>query len=81
VPVRFDKRVYINSALIFNHHYVGVQIEGLVLIKDDDTSFIRLLFVEESDVGSLKGLLAHVHHGAVPLLEVDLEIQGVLCPH
>jgi hypothetical protein len=84
VPVGIDQRVNVDDALVFDHHHIGVQIEGLELVKDDDRALILLpneLFVEESDVGSLEGLLTHVHHGAVALLEIDLEIQGVLGSH
>jgi hypothetical protein len=81
VPVGLDQRVNVDDALVFDHYYIGVQIEGLKLVKDDDRALIFLtyeLLIEESDVGSLKSLLAHVHHGAVALLEVDFEIQGVM---
>ena len=84
MPVGIDQRVNVDDALVFDHHHVGVQIEGLELVKDDDRALILLpdeLLVKESDIGSLEGLLTHVHHGAVALLKVDLEIQGVMCPH
>ena len=84
MPVGVDQRVKVDYALVFDHHHVGVQIEGLVFVKDDDRPLVFLpneLLVEESDVGSLESLLAHIHNGAVALLEVDLEIQGVECPH
>jgi hypothetical protein len=84
VPVRVDQRVNVDYALVFDNHHVGVQIEGLELVKDDDRALVFLpneLLVEENDVGSLESLLAHVHNGAVALLEVDFEIQGVECPH
>jgi hypothetical protein len=81
VPIGPDKRVYVNDALVFYNHHIRVQIEGLVLVKDDDHALNRLIFVEEIDVGSLKDLLAHIYYGQVALLEVDLEIQGVFCPH
>ena len=42
VPFGLDKRVNVNDALVFNHHHVGVQIEGLVFVKDDDTALILL---------------------------------------
>ena len=77
--VRLDKRVNIYDALVFDYNHVGVQIEGLKLVKDDDFSLIRLAFFEKSYVGSLKIFLAHVYHGTVALQEVDLEIQGVFC--
>jgi hypothetical protein len=81
VPVGVNKRVYINDALIFDHHHVGVQIEGLEFFKADSNALIRLKFIEESDIGSLKCLLTHVYHGTIPLLEVYLEIQGVIFAH
>ena len=81
MSVGIDKRVNINNAFVFDHNHIGVQIEGLELVKDDDRALIQHQFVKESDEGSLKGLLAHVQYGAVALLEVDLKIKGVLCPH
>jgi hypothetical protein len=81
VSIGVEKRVNINNALVFDYNHIGVQIEGLELVKDDDRALIQHQFVKESDVGSLKGLLAHVQYGAVALVEVDLKIQGVLCPH
>jgi hypothetical protein len=51
------------------------------LIKDNRSSLNLRSFAIENDVGSLKDLLTHVHHGAVPLLGVDLEIHGVICPY
>ena len=77
MPVGIDQRVNVDDALVFDHHHVGVQIEGLELVKDDNSALILLpneLLVEESDVGSLESLLTHVYYGAVALLEVDLEI-------
>jgi hypothetical protein len=81
MPVGVNKRVYVNDALIFDYHHVGVQIEGLEFVKADSNALIRLKFIEESDTGSLKGLLTDVHYGTVPLLEVYLEIQGVIFAH
>jgi hypothetical protein len=51
------------------------------LIKDNRSSLNLRSFAIENDVGSLKDLLTHVHHGVVPLLDVDLEIHGVICPY
>jgi hypothetical protein len=80
VPVRVNKRVNVNDALVFDHNYVGVQIEGLEFFKNDIHALIQLQF-KESDIGSRKGLLTHVQQGAVLLLRVDLEIECVICPH
>lgn len=84
MPVGIDQRVNVDDTLVFDHHHVGVQIEGLILVKDNDRALILLpdkLLFEESDIRSIEGLLTHIHNGAVALLEVDLEIQGVMCPH
>ena len=66
MPARVNKRVNVNDALIFYHNHVGVQIEGLKFVKVDNHALIRHKFVEESDKGSLKGLLTHVYQGTVP---------------
>ena len=83
MSVGVEKRVNVNYALVFDYNHIGVQIDGLELVKDDDhASLLQLSFVQESDERSLKDLLAHVQYGAVAWVEqLDLEIQGVVCSH
>jgi hypothetical protein len=81
VSIGLDKRVNVNYALVFDYKHIRVQIEALELVKDNDHVFIQQCFVNVSDEGSLKSLLAHVQYGAVALVELDFEIQGVLCSH